>query len=417
MFDSLKINRGISINGYDYEGGLYLNPKSAVRVDAAKQAKDYMVALASATTNLAPDPRDNEQLAKDKAEALNTVRKALDGDKDALRSLNAIRLTQVDNFVKANSNFLSFFEVVTLRDDEESAIFNTTQNEIAVGYLAQDGKPQRVKVTVEEAQTRIPLRFLSTKKVNYRTHDIYRGNIAPLATKTFDLAAEMANKIDRHCLTLLTSALGSGGAFGAFTTTGSKPSRVYVPHSNIVTSHLPTTNDITVYNNAISADGATYNDPASSKVGRFSPRVLQEIIRYADSWGNLFSWGRIVPTGEIIVPSSDIFAIFADLTVVSTNASRPSETDVERQIRENGYTSLPFGGINWRFVPDVTIASGTCYPRFNMLPGQVFFKPGMDAEFVDTDREQNTEARSQRKVMGAYIIDQWRPRIARFTYK
>lgn len=415
---SLKAKRGLSLNGYDYEGGLYLNPQATKRVDVDKQNRDYILALASAETNLSPNDADSADVKSAKEKALNMVRDALAGDRQALRSLNALRLTTSDNYIKASSNFLSFFEIVTLKDDERPGVKYTSQNEISCGYVAQDGKPRQRKIEPHRAHDTIPLRIISSDRVGYYTRDIYDGsNIAEMAKATFEIAFDLTFKIDRECFNLLNATVGNGGVYGAFTLTGARASRLYVPHSGIVTAHLPQTNDITVYTTPISGDG-TYNDPTSGIVKRFGVRCLQEIIRYSESWGQWSPQGKLVPTGEIVVPSSDIFAILMDLTVVSTSGGRPNETELERQVAESGFMELEFPkGRMWKFTPDVTIQPGKCFPKFNKVPGQVFFKPSQDQEFTFPEPEKNYEERSQQKVFGAYVLNHWRMNALRLTYK
>lgn len=420
MKDTLKqlAKRGLSLNGYDYEGGLYLNPGSDRRVSVDAQNREYLLTLASAETDLRAKDSDTDVVKAAKADALATVRAAMAGDAKALRSLNALRLTQSDNYIKASSNFMSFFEVVTLKDDERPGVKYTSQNEISCGYVAQDGSPRRVKIEPHRDHATIPLRHITSNKVGYYTRDIYDGsNIADMARATFDIAFDLSYKIDRECFTLLNAAVGSGGVFGAFTVNGAKANRLYVPHSGIITSHLPDTNDITVHETAISSDGTVYNDATSPIVGRFGVRVIQEIIRYAESWGQWSPQGQLVPTGEIIVPSSDIFAIMLDHSVISTSAGRPTESDLERDMAEKGFMEINYGGRTWRFVRDVTIESGTCFPKFNKVPGQVFLKPSQDREFTKTDEEANWEERSQQKVFGAYVLNHWRMNALRLTYK
>jgi len=402
------INRtALSLNGYDFA--------TNETVDHAANAKAYLLTLASAQTNLMPTEGDSAEVKTAKAKALQTVRDALAGDREAIRSLNALRLETVDNFVKAGSNWMRFFDVISLRNDEEPGIKNTTMNEIRVGYVAQHGAPRMIKVPPHDAHTRIPLRDVSTEKVGYFTRDIYRGDIAALAQATFDLGFDLQFKLDRLAFDLYTAPLGSGGAFGAFVTTGARVSRDYNAHSGIITSHLPTTNDITVYTDAIGPTGI-YNDPASAIVGRFGVRVLQEIIRYADSWGNLFP-SRINATGEVVVPSSDLFTILMDHTQIQSTQGNPNATDFSRQVQENGYLQLQYAGRTWRFIPDVTIPTGTAYPVFSNKAGTVFLKPGLDEEVTETDRQKHYEERFITKVFGAYIVKQKRMNVARFTYK
>ncbi len=233
----------------------------------------------------------------------------------------------------------------------------------------------------------------------------------------------MTFKLDTLHRDLLTSTTANGGCFGAFSFENArtnKSTRVYLPHSGIVTSHLPTTNN--VLNGTTSGPTGTrftvqYYDAASTNLTGFRPAVLRSIIDYAVSWGNLLPGGlsggtSLTPTGEIIVPSSDIINIAAGLLP----ANNDTANSLQAQVQENGYFSLTLVGKNWKFIPDVTIPAGTCYPRFNALPGISFEKPSWDREFVTRNDVENWEERFQRKAWGACIPAQYRPRAMQIKY-
>jgi hypothetical protein len=50
------------------------------------------------------------------------------------------------------------------------------------------------------------------------------------------------------------------------------------------------------------------------------------------------------------------------------------------------------------------------------LPGRAFFKPSFDREFVKLNEVENWESRWQRKLYGAHIISQYRPRALRVKF-
>jgi hypothetical protein len=409
-------NRGLSLNGHSLRNG---SP-----VDADTANREYLRALASAPLDLLPKEGDTPEIATQKKQAHQLLMDAMEGDRTALKSLNAIRVEQVDNFVKATSNHLSFFEIVTLNEDEVPYVRNETASEISVSYLSQDGKPRMVKIEVNQVETPIELRYISSRKVGYRTQDIYRGNISALAQKTFDIGFDVKQQIDKEARTLLDLSVSNGGAYGAFTFTGEKASRIYVPHSSLITTHLPTTNALTVKNRKSSVtgkvvwldsdDAAVANESAADVCGFFGVPVLQDILRYCDQWGDIFTDGRLRPTGEIMVPSSDIQDILFGLGTVGANVN---QTKLQDDIQQLGYTGFSYGGVNWKFIPDVTIPVGTCFPKLNKLAGRVFMKPSMDKEFVNTVPEEHWETRSQQKVLGLYIVNQRRMNALKLTYK
>jgi hypothetical protein len=371
--------------------------------------RDFLTTLCKA-----PDV-STEEGKKANAEALAMMKAAWrDPNGKEARALNALRLTQTDNFIKVNSNYMRFFNVVTLGESDIPGVTNETQNEIKVGYIAEDGSPRHKKIEKIQDQALIDLAVVSTPKVGYRTRDIYKGDLRATVQKTFDMAFDMAYQIDRLGKTLMDATVANGGAFGAFTLTGNKASRMYVPHSGIVTAHLPTTNAITVNQVPISTDGVYNQGPI---VGRFGVRTLQEICRYADGFAGMWPDGDLQPTGEILVPASDVFAVLLDLSLISTSQNQPSETEFNRQVNQRGYGTLHYNGITWKFIKDNTIASGACYPIFNKKIGNLYLKPSMDEEFTNYDAEKHYEWRMQSKVLGLAIINQWRMNAAKFTYK
>lgn len=413
-------NRGTTLNGYDVIDG------QRVQVDVDARNRDFLRTLASSPISLLASPDDTEDMRLAKADALTLLTKVYrDRDVEAGRTLQAIRLEQVNNFVMAESTFMSFFQVVTLADNEQPYVQNETRNEIKVGYLSQEGTPRMLKIERPTAEAAIELRELASEKVWYKTRDIYKGGrIADLAKATFDIARDLRIKEDNECKRLLGLAVGSGGAYGTFTFSGAKVSRIYVPHSNIDTSHFPTTNDLTVKRRKASDIGqvvwldtnnaAVANEGLAVVNGFFGIAVLQDIIRYCDSWGDIFSDGRLRPTGEIIVPAKDVFDILFGLGQVGVNVN---ESQMQKDIQDKGYTGFNLYGVNWKFIPDSTIASGTCYPKLNKTPGRVFLKPTQDEEFTDLDREKSIEYRWVKKVFGMHIINQHRLNAIRLTYK
>ncbi len=304
-----------------------------------------------------------------------------------------------NNYIRAQSNWMRFFDVVTLRADEIPGITNETMNEIGVGYIGEDGSPRRVKIEKSQDQALIGLRVLSSKKVGYRTRDIYKGDIGTVAQRTFDIAWDLNFQVDRVAYKMATALVAAGGPLGTFTITGEKASRVYLPHSGIVTDHLPTTN---IIDNKAAAE--------------FNVSSLSAILKYAAAWGNVFPDGPLIPTGEVLVPASQVFDIFTDLALANTSSGQPNETDLNRQVRENGWLSLRWGGVDWKFIPDVTIPVNYAYPVFNKKIGKFFLKPDMDEEFVNTDREKHWEERSQNTVVGCAVVTQQRMNFCRVQF-
>jgi len=400
---------GLSLNGFTLD-------KDGNRVDAQTANREYLKALAGADS----DPKVIAQLYQD---AWN------DKTGEKMRALNALRVEQVSNFVSAMSTIGSmFFEQATLGPDEAPAYTNDTGNEVSVGYVAEDGSVDTVKVAVDQDATKIPLRLLQTPKVRYKTMDLYKGNVANVTKKTLDLARDMANQVDSTLFTLLTASLANGGCFGPFgyeTANGNvisgnknRATRVFLTTSNIRAEHLPGTNDLDLTQTAggtatVQGVANVIRNPGAVVTSKFGLEVILETLRYQNLWGKyLPEGGSLMATGDIIVPSKDIMAL-AETNVPTINVSAQR---IQESLNESGYMAVHYLGKDWRFVPDATIASGTCYPQFNMKPGKVWFKPVWDREFVTTNEEENWESRSVRKAIGATIISQHRPRALRIKY-
>src|SRR6185295_10302706 len=147
----------------------------------------------------------------------------------------------------------------------------------------------------------------------------------------------------------------------------------------------------------------------------FRPAVLSLTENYGNQWANVMpdmKGGRLIPTGEIIVPSIDIVNMAKYLVVANNTLTNPAQL----QVLNNGYSQLDWFGRTWKFIPDVTIPTGTCYPLFNAKVGRSYDKPGFSGEAVETNTLENWERRKQARAYGSYIISQHRPRAIRIKY-
>lgn len=406
------LKRSLTLCGFSYQqdeaGQLLMVPKD-------KAVREFLTQLAS----IDPDPKKQADMM---------IAAWEDGTGELQKSLNAVRVETVGNFIAAESVFKSaFYETATLKPDEEPWYTNETGQEMRIGSLGEDGSPEQVRVVKPEAKTAIGLYTVASDWFKYKTLDIMKGDVSAAQQKTVNIARDLTFKLDRKHYDLLVASLANGGCFGAFSyeqARTNKATRIYLAHSGIITSHLPTTNDIVngtvggptgtrytvqYYDPAFEADGTTATDYTG-----FRPAVLRAIIDYAASWGKYLpdGAGMLVPTGEIIVPSSDIINIGLGL-LPSNNDTANS---LQQQVQDNGYFSLTLLNKTWKFIPDVTIAAGTCFPRFNMLPGISYEKPSWDKEFVERNDIENWERRFQRKAWGAVIIAQRRVRAIRVKY-
>ncbi len=352
--------------------------------------------------NLITESAELNKPGSDKAKARAEFLARAQEDPKLCAQMCAIRVETYNNFILADQNILSFFyEIVNLKDDERPVAQNTTDQEIRVSYIGQDGEPEEVKVVRKDEEALIDLHYLMTKEIKYRKDDIYRGSVIDAALQTLRVSYDMSNQMEAKAFTLLTQSVANGGCFGDFTFTGTRPSRVYVPNSRINVSNLPATNDITV--------------PGTGHGTKFDFRVFKAAKKYGDQWGKAFIEGPLYPTGRILIPSLDASDI-ADQIVPSGNTNNA----VANELLEKGWTSIGYLGINWILVADNTLTPGQCYPEYSRKPGRIYLKPGLDKEGLSTNEYENDlkneERRWLRKAFGAYINNATRINTCRLTY-
>ena len=322
-------------------------------------------------------------------------------DPVARGQLCGIRVEQFSNYILASQNILGmFFEAVNLADDERPVVQNTTQQEIRVGYVGADGEPRMVAVNRDDDEALINLHYLTSELVRYKKVDIYRGTIVDAALQTLRMAFDVKNQMEKEAFTLLTAAVNAGGAFGAFTFTGKRANYTYLANSRILTSNLPSTNDIVV--------------PGNSGSTKFRYAVLKAIMKYGHQWSGAFPEGDLVPTGRILISALEASDI-ADEIVPSGSTSNA----VADQLLTQGWTTIDYLGKKFTLVADNTLAAKYCYAEYNRKPGRVYFKPSQDRDVVVSNFEldkKNEEERYMQKVFGAYINSATRVNVARFQY-
>ena len=337
------------------------------------------------------------------------------GDPAVKRELCEVRVTTVNNFIRAAGKFLNnFFVEKSLGDSDRPAFQNESKNEISCGYISQDGRPRSIKTVNPQTEALVDLRLVSSEVVGYFIRDIYNGNVATAAQRTFDIGFDLTFKIDRLAKSLMTASLSSGGVFGAFTTTGTKQDRVYVAHSGVETANLPTTNDIVLdADNYLTWGAEKYNAAtaeSATTANRFRLDVMRAVQSYCTKWADVLN-GPLTPTGLIIVPSGDALGLLKEVTVTSNTFN-----DVAQGLLHN-FLSVNFAGVQWTIIPDATLPSGVCYPILDRPVGEYYVKSSWDDEDVKTDKAKNWEERFQTKLVGFATPSPWRPHAVRVTYK
>lgn len=307
-------------------------------------------------------------------------------DPAARRTLNGLRIIATDNYLMASCNWMpQFANIVNLADDEVPQFQRTTAFEVPIVRLNAAGSARRVSFArndIYSDQSPVILYRLNSERVEGPVYDAATGMVMESVLKTFDIAADLAAKVDKEVKTLQVSSL----FYKDFTFTGAKADRTLFSHSYVNTSNLPLRNNCNLILTATVID------------------ICNVVLKYCDSFGRgTFRDGDLRPTGTIMVPSSETTRYLTALTAASTFGQ---VSDLANHMQAEGYITFRYAGVTWVLLPDVTLAPGTCYPVLNKPAVHVFFKPGLDAQVQtpDTvDLEKNIFTRQQGKFMGGYF--------------
>lgn len=318
------------------------------------------------------------------------VKRSRQGDIGATAEVTKIRLTRIQNYYVAKSNWLMFFEVQTLADNEIPYFQNESRGETRAAVSSQDGKPRKSDILKYQDQVQVRLFMLASELYEYMKWDMYRGNVADEIKALIDIAGDLEEKVNQKAKPFVT------GAIGNFVTTGAKQSRTFTLHSAIDTGNIPTTNDLDL-------DGD----------GRFSKAVMDGIIAYCASWANLF--GAPLRPSSILIPSKDTTGWLADVTL--TSQSNPM-TD---QIWGGGKIEN-YAGYSFPLIPDLTLSptEGYAYVSLGRPVGIMYHKPGGDLMYEQDSKDGplgNTGEMGARKCIGFAQPEQWSPFVLRVKYK
>lgn len=324
-------------------------------------------------------------------EAIELYRGAHEGDKDARQELQTLRIEQTNNYLIPMLRFGMFFEVRTLADNESPAVQNMTKNEFSAAYIGQDGGKEKKKAVPQFNESTIDLFTIATDEVDYPLVDIYRGRIAEAAKTTFDLNFDLANRIEANLYTLLSNT------FGAFTLTGAKAARTYVPNSRIRAGILPTTNDLSI--------------PSKSGSTTFGQSTLDTIVDYCVKWPG-DALGDVRPTGTVLVPADQVSQTGSGITITAQK-----QNDIAQQIMETGWFGYGYLNTEWKFVPEHTIPANSCIPQLNRPVGILWFKPGMAMDVEEIDNRKNLGTRWMKKVIAMTVLEPNKRNLLRVAYR
>lgn len=374
---------------------------------------EYLLARAKGIKlfGVAPDGRNWNEYCSDNLQAALDYDKDPDGDPkelakkydrahrgdiDAQHELQALRIEQTQNYIMPALNYGMFYEIITLQENEAPYILNETMQEFKASYIGQDGGVETSKVVKPQKKVSVDLFELTTEAAQYMTRDLYLGrSIAAPAIASFNLAFDLQNKIDALQAKLLTDNLG---AFDL--TNANRAARVLNANSRFLAGVIPTTNIITLSGNS----GSTLLRPA----------VFQDIIDYAARFG-VDADGMLRPTGEILVPAQDAKEIAAGITFIGQDSVLSKQG---AQISDGGWYEIgTFLGVNWRLIPDATIAQKACFARFNRPAGIMWIKPSLDEEIEEVDKVKHLASRVQIKVMALAQPIPWKRNFAKVIYR
>lgn len=307
------------------------------------------------------------------------VQRARDGDALAKAEVTSIRVTRTNNFIRAKSNVMSFFETETLGPAEIPYIENHSMGEITVSYIGQDGQARLTQGVKYQQQTQIELTIVSSGDFEYTLKDMFRGTVADENKALVDIAWDIDRKIEKLTWPFLQAQIG------AFNLSGAKAGQTWVAHSAINVNNLPTSNLLVI--------------PGNTPTSPFRKECFDAILAYCASFGDSLpdGQGQINPVA-IYIPSSESMGWLPQVTLTTFG------NFVTEQIFQTGYL-FDYGGRKWVIIPDVTLDPnlGLAYVRTTVPVGIFFEKPFMDDVIEDNStalRKQNKARMSMSKCVG-----------------
>lgn len=377
------------------------NTQSLDRVSFLKECKARARLLQPATSarvmgvlsEMEEGLKPENQQAREEA-MRDWIERSRTGDVEAKAELAQIRVVTVDNFILATTNPATFFDTVSLANNEIPFIENTSRQEILVSYLGQDGRARKTQPIKYQAQAQCDLHVLSTEEYEYVLMDIYKGEVKSSQMANVDMARDFGYQVSKLMWPFIKAAIGP------FVTTGPKVGRTFVPHSIINTKNLPTTNLLTP-------------PSGNTTTTLWRKECMDIVLKYCAAWGDALGPGQMKPQA-VYIPSSEVMGYLDQITLTS----QPN-TKVE-EIFETGFV-LTYGGATWTFIADVTLDpdEGRAYVKFNKSIGIYFVKPGMDQTFEDESiqmQKQNKGSVSMNKVVGWGLPANWKVNIAAVQY-
>lgn len=340
---------------------------------------------------------------KDKGEVAMAASR---GDAEAVELHAAAVQVTTENIVRANSNWLPYFEERSLGDEDYPVIVpETVGMRLTIASIGQDGGNVTIQSQVGDPSPLFcPLHLRSTPWIEYPLVDVYKGaQVKEMALAQFDVARDRAWRLDE----LLASYLLYGGSntrlVEAFVTTGELGARDYYAHPRVNTANLPAGNFVTLSGN--------------STTSLFRKEVFDAIVKYVRSWGeNVMESGSLMPV-EISVASSHVTDFLSQVSL----ATAPNPV-VDQVFANGAIVTLDYAGYKWIITGNNTIDpnQGVAYVRMNQPVGLFFDKPSLAKALVDesaTLAAQNKGRTCEIWCEGFAMPLHWRKRTFGVRYK
>lgn len=326
---------------------------------------------------------------------------------DAMYALNALRVENVDMYVRATLDLSAMFEIIDLENTDQAFLDQTYMNPVNVRFAGEDGGTREVKAVKARQQTFINMRELHSDTFGYPMRDINLGStvegqgVEAAAQGTVDVAWDVKHKMNMELLSFINGGTINGTKYGAGIYTnfnfnaGNPLTRTLVLHPSLLQggfANLPTTNLITYAYLA-----STYGKAANG----FDFNVLKAIIQYTEGFRGVFADGDLEPTGLIYIPSSEVTGLLSLINPTGQFYNKVGETVL------NSFTKVEYGGRVWTLVGSPLLTPGACYPIFNKKVGNIYFKKKLDFEHTESYPLKNREERTMVKVWNYASLAPW----------
>ena len=291
---------------------------------------------------------------------------------------------------------LELAEIIDLPDEEQALYITSKEESIGINVIGTQGGAPLKQWTGDEQFTIVPLYWIQSDKLYYPIESPTFGAFKNSEDLNVRAAHDMAVKVDVDIWTLIKAGIG------AF------PARAYELDSNIVTSLVPTTNEVD-----LSAEGS------------ITKNFFIEIFDHFDRLGRRVR--------KIYVPADMKKQIRTWVSIVSGYSDGAGQDDIkksidpvtQREIWQSGSLSRMFGE-NFQIIPMMT-NTGDIFidgsKRYVLVatdkPAVILYrKQGQAKSWLLTDKEvDNRTGFSSRETMGTAQPEPYALNYARFRIK